>query len=321
MKRKTKRWLIVAFCFLLIGCIVFGGIMTMFGWDFKKLVTTEYETNTYELENGYQGILIKTKTADITVLPSGEGKTLVVCYEPAQAKHKVLVENGLLSVILEDERKWYDSIGINLETPKVTLYLPEKTYDKFLIDSSTGRVEISKEFTVHTLDINQTTGDTVCYANVLDTLNAKTSTGDVCIENATAKTVSLSVTTGMVTASSLKGNGDVSIQVKTGKASLKDVSCNSFTTKGTTGGLELINVFTTKELWIERSTGDVTLNDCDAGEMYMKTSTGNIHGTLLTPKVFLVDVDTGKVDVPKTITGGKCEIVSGTGSVKIAIAE
>ena len=42
---------------------------------------------------------------------------------------------------------------------------------------------------------------------------------------------------------------------------------------------------------------------------------------VLTPKVFLVDVNTGSVDVPKSITGGKCEIVSSTGSVKIAIAE
>lgn len=46
---------------------------------------------------------------------------------------------------------------------------------------------------------------------------------------------------------------------------------------------------------------------------------GNVKGTLLTNKVFITHTDTGRVNVPKTVTGGKCEINTDTGNIKIDI--
>ena len=45
MSKITKIWLIIAASFVLIGCIIFGGVMTMLKWDFTKLSTDKYETN------------------------------------------------------------------------------------------------------------------------------------------------------------------------------------------------------------------------------------------------------------------------------------
>ena len=70
---------------------------------------------------------------------------------------------------------------------------------------------------------------------------------------------------------------------------------------------------------IERSTGDVKFTRCDAAEIFVKTNTGNVTGSLLTDKVFLTDTDTGSVTVPKTATGGRCEIETDTGNIKIEI--
>lgn len=52
----------------------------------------------------------------------------------------------------------------------------------------------------------------------------------------------------------------------------------------------------------------------------MQTDTGDITGTLLTEKVFAAKADTGDVDVPKTATGGKCEIITNTGDIQIKVA-
>ena len=63
--------------------------------------------------------------------------------------------------------------------------------------------------------------------------------------------------------------------------------------------------------------GDVEFNGCDADEIYVKTNAGNVTGSFLSNKVFIVDTDTGSVDVPKTETGGRCEINTHTGDIKI----
>ena len=51
----------------------------------------------------------------------------------------------------------------------------------------------------------------------------------------------------------------------------------------------------------------------------MKTDTGKVVGSLLSEKVFIAETSTGKVSVPKTTTGGKCEITTSTGDIKIEV--
>ena len=51
----------------------------------------------------------------------------------------------------------------------------------------------------------------------------------------------------------------------------------------------------------------------------MKTGTGNVTGSLLTEKIFLTETGTGRVEVPQTATGGKCQIRTGTGDIRIKI--
>ena len=70
---------------------------------------------------------------------------------------------------------------------------------------------------------------------------------------------------------------------------------------------------------IERNTGDVSFDGSDATEIFVKTTTGQVKGSLLTDKVFVAQTDTGHVDVPKTTTGGRCEITTDTGNVEIEL--
>jgi len=50
----------------------------------------------------------------------------------------------------------------------------------------------------------------------------------------------------------------------------------------------------------------------------IKTDTGNVTGTLLSEKVFLVETDTGRINVPRTTAGGVCEITTDTGDVLLS---
>ena len=74
-----------------------------------------------------------------------------------------------------------------------------------------------------------------------------------------------------------------------------------------------------QKLSVQRGTGDVWLKESDASEITILTDTGDVTGSLLSEKVFFAVTDTGRVTVPKTITGGMCEIRTNTGDIRIEI--
>ena len=41
MKKSTKVWLLIAACLVLVGSLLFVGVMTMLKWDFSKLSTVK----------------------------------------------------------------------------------------------------------------------------------------------------------------------------------------------------------------------------------------------------------------------------------------
>ena len=97
------------------------------------------------------------------------------------------------------------------------------------------------------------------------------------------------------------------------------MECKNLITRGNTGDVSLENVIATEMFSIERSTGDVRFTDCDAAEICVKTDTGDVTGSFLSDKIFITNTDTGSVNVPKTVIGGKCEITTDTGDIKITI--
>lgn len=111
----------------------------------------------------------------------------------------------------------------------------------------------------------------------------------------------------------------VDISLSTGDVKFFASAFNRIKIKTSTGDISLNNVISTGNFSIKSSTGDVKFDGCDAAEIYVKTDTGNVSGTLLTDKVFVTDTDTGSVDVPKTVTGGKCEINTNTGDITMKI--
>ena len=267
-----SKW---GFALLSAALIIF--LLTMTSCSAKN-----YETNTYEVKEAFNKILIKTDTADITFLPSDDGKCKVICYEQEKKYHSVEVNNGTLTVKVIDENEWYDYIGINIDIPKITVYLPDALYDSIVI---------------------------------------KESTGDICLERVSALSLDITLSTGNVTATDITCEGNVTVGVSTGEVNLCGLKCKNLISTGSTGKISMKNVIATEKISVERSTGDVTLDRSDAAELFIMTSTGDVEGSLLTNKVFITKTDTGRIDVPNSIIGGRCEITTDTGDIKISISE
>lgn len=290
----------------------------MLQWDFAKLSTDKYETAEYTLSS-YKNIAINTQTAQIRFLPSGDTSTKVVCYEEKTAKHIVSVENETLTIQVQNNKKWYDYIGIFFDTPKITVYMPAGEYGSLDIDCDTGDVQIPAEFKFAYMDIRESTGNVTNCASVSGDMKIKASTGDITVEKVSAGAIELAVSTGRIIVLDTTCQVDMTVNVSTGKAGLTNVKCRNLISDGGTGDLSLDNVIAAEAFSIERSTGDVDFEGCDAAEITVTTDTGHIRGSLLSDKVFIAETDTGRVEVPHTTTGGKCELTTDTGNIKISI--
>ena len=282
---------------------------------------SDYETNIHKIDEEFNSISIKTDTAHIEFVPSDDGMCKVVCYEEAKKSHSVEVQNSTLTVNVVNYKKWYDYIGVNIDSPKITVYLPEAEYSSLVVEGSTGDLEISKDFGFKSIDISLSTGDVMCYASAKEAIKIVASTGDIYAESISASSLDLTVSTGRVTVSDITCEGDITIGVSTGKAYLSDIACKNLTSTGNTGDISLKNVISKEKISIERSTGDVTLEGSDATELFITTDTGDVKGSLLTDKVFIIKTDTGRINVPNSNTGGRCEITTDTGDIIISISD
>ena len=289
MNWKTSS---ILFLLIIIGMM----ILTMTACSSRK-----YESNVHEINEEVNSISIKTATPHIELVPSDDGMCKVVCYEEAKERHSIEVQNGTLTINVLNDKKWYDYIVFNIDSPKITIYLPKAEYSSLVIEGSTGDIEIAKDFVFKNIDVSISAGDVKCYASAEETIKIATNTGNIYMESISATSLDLMVSTGRVTVS--------------------DIVCKNFTSQGDTGDISLKNVISTEKISIERETGDVTLEASDAVEIFITTDTGDVKGSLLTDKVFITKTDTGRINVPNSITGGRCEITTDTGDIKISILD
>lgn len=317
MSRKMIIWLVIAASLILIGCAIFGGVMTMIKWDFTKLSTVKYETNTYDISEDFKDISIVADTADIEFVLSEEAS--VVCYEEKNSKHKVEVKDGTLVIEIDHKKQWFENIGINFGSPEITVNIPKGEYGNLTVNLTTGDVEIPECFSFEGIDVKTTTGDVELLSGSAGDVKLKTTTGDISVEETSAVSLDLSVTTGEVFMESVKCEGDIKISVSTGRTELDDVACENLISNGTVGTLDLSDVRADSKFSIKRTTGNVNFEDCDASEIYVKTTTGSVKGILLSEKIFICQTSTGSINVPNSKTGGKCEITTSTGSIKIEV--
>ncbi|HEZ7986280.1 MAG TPA: DUF4097 family beta strand repeat-containing protein [Ruminococcus sp.] len=300
MSKTIKKWLITAASLTALGFIILIGAMAALDFDFSKISTLTYETNTYEVNGDFDKISIDVNITDIVFAQSDDESCQVVCFEAEKVKHSVRCTNGTLTIGVTDNRKWYDYFGISFASPKMTIYLPKSEYASLLIDTDTSDINIPKSFSFNELEIESDTGNVDCMANVSDSIKIESDTGDIDISSVSSKC-------------------DIDIKTDTGSIKLTDVDCTNFSAESDTGNISLVNVIAEDGIYVESDTGNVKLKNSDASKLSIETDTGDVTGTLLSEKIFIAKSSTGRVKVPDTESGGKCEIRTATGNIKIDI--
>ena len=283
MAMKRKIWLLTAAALILIGGLMFVGVMSALKWDFTKLSTVRYVTKDYEITEEFTNISIDSNTAKIQILPSEDQTVRVTCLEEEFEPFDVSVQEGTLKIEVQNNKNWYHHIGISFGSPKLTVYLPEETYAQLTIKNTTGAVSV---------------------------------------EHIDAENMTITVSTGHVTVTDVSCSETMRIKTTTGKTELKNIQCGNLWSDGNTGDITMEQVEATWKLFAERTTGNVQFSRCDAREISISSTTGDVSGSLLTPKNYEVKTTTGKVSVPQTDscmtdTNGSCVIETTTGNITI----
>ncbi|MBQ9162631.1 MAG: DUF4097 family beta strand repeat protein [Clostridia bacterium] len=298
MKKGFIISLIVAASLLVAGVVT--GIVGLCLADFK--LGSSIQEKTVTLTDAFDKIVIDVDTSDVKILPSDNGKSCVMLTESAnpRAQHTVSVTGGVLNIKMQDTRRWYEHIGVNMGKMSVTVYLAKTDFLSINVDTDTGDVTVPKGFAFENASVESDTGDIEWAATVSGKLEIGTDTGDIRISGIAGQRLEIESDTGAVTVADASTSNGISVETDTG-----DVKLTAATTAG--------------RLSVKTATGNVTLTDCDGGSMLIKTSTGDVSGTLLSPKDFDADSGTGKVKVPQSSGDNKCEIRSSTGNINISI--
>ncbi|MBE5818796.1 MAG: DUF4097 domain-containing protein [Clostridiales bacterium] len=293
--RSTKKMLILGCVLIALGVGLFAGAIGLNDWKIEGLDGEVYNMNKFEINEGFESVVINTDTADIAIMPSENGNCIVECRDLTKITHTAEVKNGVLEIRVVDERKWYEKL-ISFASPGIKVYLPDAEYKGLKIDEATGDVDIEGGLTFKDINIDL-------------------STGDVKMDTTFADNVNIDVTTGDVWLKELFCNNKLCINVTTGDTELSNVKCLELESDGSTGEIEMNHVIAYNNMFLKRTTGDIDLKQCDADTLSIQSTTGSVHGTLLSEKIFDADATTGSVHVPNTKNGGVCKIRTTTGSI------
>ena len=249
--KKISIILASVFCMILLAsCLVACNIV---------ITDADYKTTNHNKLGRFEDIYIDTDIADV-IIKKTDGTARVTCFETDKVYHNVKVENGTLKI--ESVAK-HNVHHIGFVRPlSVTIYLPEKEYGNLEIESDTGNVSISNDFTFKTIDISCDTGNVE-----LDTINCSKlivdcDTGNVALDNTVASSsMNVDVDTGDIRLSECDAP-DINLE-----SSLGDIKGTLLTGKKFIAKSDLGNV-------------DVPENDPTGGVCTIYTDLGNIKITI-----------------------------------------
>ena len=274
MSNKTKVWLVIAILLIIVGAIIFGGMMTVLKWDFSKLSTEKYQTVSYKTADSFENINIDSRTAKIDFVLSDENK--VECFESKKISHDVYVQNGTLTITEKDNRKWYDHIGIFFKTPKITVCLTKTQFNSLVVKNTTGDINVAKDFSFTDAEIHLTTGDIKYFAKTEKSLKLHTTTGDIKVSGISPEQLVATLTTGDITLSNVVASEKLSVKCTTGDVVFEKCDAGEINATTTTGDISG-SLLSEKVFITKTSTGKITVpQTLSGGKCELKTTTGDI---------------------------------------------
>ena len=315
MKKAGVIAIVIGSVFTVIGAVLLGlGIA-------NERVNRELVTHTYEIKDSVNVFDINISTADLYFKKDEENPRVVV-KEREKEYHEVSVNDETLSIKFVNELKWYENIfDFSVGKMEIEIYLPEQEYKELKIISSTGDIEVNKDYSFETVDISLSTGNLKLYSSVSSELKISSSTGDIIVNDVDISKGYFKASTGNISLEKVNALEDIKVETSTGRITLNEVEAASLTTSCSTGRVNVSNSLFTKEMNIKTSTGDIRIVDSDAGGATLIATTGDVNATFLTSKIVFATSKSGDINVPRSTEGGRVDVETTTGDIYVSFKE
>lgn len=340
MKATKKKAIITAMILTAAGAAVSLSAFAMAGFDPENLNTVDIVTQSLEIRDEFQSIKINCPGYDVCFVPSENGDCGVVFTGSDKLTLNAAVRDGTLNVGFTDNRSWYDYIGVFMfGDTGLTVSIPQGEYEELIVETSSGGIDVSGEFTIDRADIRSSSGSVsvrditarnidimsqsgkVSCADVKaeDMLQANTSSGNIELNGIECRSAAAAAKSGRVSLSDIKAEDSVGVESSSGGICVSGLDAKSMDIQSRGGGVECTAALAKASISVRTTSGGVIFDGCDAGEIFVETSSGNVSGTLLTEKIFFTETNSGNVDVPFFTEGGVCRVKTSSGSIKLSV--
>lgn len=274
MKKRTVIALILAVALILAGAVMLALSASLAEEDGWMEPLTQRQISVTE---EFDAVVIETGDCHVSFVPyEGAAEPYVVLLEKEKISHNAQVQDGVLKIEMEDNRKWTDYIGISWKSMEMTVYLPEKQYESLKITTSTGDIKIPEVLSAKEMVLRADTGEIYCDGTADALLNCETDTGDIQLKNIRAT--------------------EIYLKTDTGEVEGQNINCGLLACESDTGDVVFEKLAAAEYLQVFTNTGNVKIQDSDAGKINIETDTGNISvPASWKEKDHRIESDTGKI--------------------------
>lgn len=286
MKKSKKIVIFSALGSVLLGLVIAMAALGSIGFNFYELDSEQYHTyDRYPVEDPYWNVQVEASNGGVLIKPSSNSLNRVVCNISEHINYDVKSENGTLTIKQNDTRKWYEQIGINIMPQYgVIIEVPAGQYEKLSVKTVSGNIEVQNvNFSFQQMELGSISGNIEVNGGTDMELSATTTSGNISCLDA-----------GFVSVEASSTSGDVYL-----------------TRSRSDGAVNLSNV-----------SGDLNFHEFDAPRIKGTTISGDVSGTLLSGKKFVVQSVSGGVHVPESDpVESICEIKTTSGDVELRITQ
>ncbi len=310
MTKKMKKLMVISAVIFGIGLILCLIAAISVDFDFSRLSTAVYEKKTKVINTEFDEIDIQDMSDSVELKPSDDGKCKIVYYDSNKIIHNIDISKGTLKIKAE-YRNWTSYIfNINIGRD-MTIYLPEKEYEKLYISTVGGNINMD-EFAFEDTELHTVSGNISAYGS--GEVKISTTSGAVDVTGKTDNGAEISSVSGDIRLNKFISES-LTVGTTSGAVDVMGKTDNGAEISSVSGDIRL-NEFTSESLTIGTASGDVYLDESDADKINISTVSGDVGGDLLGDKEIHTDTVSGYINVPKSVNGKPlCEIHTTSGNI------
>ena len=320
---KGKIWLFISILCIAagLGLMLASGLRS--GGDLEDVLSgagyAEHLTEkTSDVDESFHSVAVRASSDDVRLLPAEDGRCRVSCGESERCRYRVSVENGTLTVTLEDEGKGHIGISFSGESIPLRIYLPEQSYKALTVDCSSGDVETAAGFRFDQAQIGTSSGEIMLRDFTAKELGLSSTSGDISLSRCDLGTLTLDSTSGEISLKDTVCTGAAKLRATSGDSTLEDSTLGSLDLSCTSGEVNLTRIVCDGAARVETTSGEITLQDAGAKSFELSANSGDVEGSVRGPVDFIVDSTSGDIHTSGGVRGAApCRVSTTSGDVDL----